>query len=81
MGGKMKKGCFNLMLAAILSLALGGTAYAFSFDFHGKMWQTVGVTDNYGAMVGPHKSGKTDFFNYNGSLNSKGMNGTMYDVM
>ena len=81
MGGKMKKGCFNLMLAAILSLALGGTAYAFSFDFHGKMWQTVGFTDNYGAMVGPQKSGKTDFFNYNGSLNSKGMKGTMYDVM
>ncbi len=26
----MKKGCFNLMLAAILSLALGGTAYAFN---------------------------------------------------
>ena len=77
----MKKGCFNLMLAAILSLALGGTAYAFSFDFHGKMWQVVGVTDNYGAMAGPQKSGNTDFFSYNGSLNSGKMKDGMYDVM
>ena len=77
----MKKGCFNLMLAAILSLAIAGTTYAFSFDFHGKMWQTVGYTDNYGAMAGPQKSGKTDFFSYKGDLNDKGMNGGMYDVM
>ncbi len=81
MGGKMKKGCFNLMLAAILSLAIAGTAHAFSFDFHGKMWQTVGVTDNYGAMAPSQKSGPTDYFSYNGSLNTKGMKGTMYDVM
>ncbi|MEA1947985.1 MAG: hypothetical protein U9N83_11870, partial [Thermodesulfobacteriota bacterium] len=75
------KGCFNLMLAAILFLVIAGTAYAFSFDFHGKMWQTVGSTDNYGAMAPSQKSGKTDFFSYDGSLNNKGMKGTMYDVM
>ena len=77
----MKKGCFNLMLAAILSLALAGTAYAFKSDFHGKMWQVVGVTDNYGAMAGPQKSGNTDFFSYNGSLNIGSMKPGMYDVM
>ena len=77
----MKEGYFYLILAAILSLALAGTAYAFSFDFHGKMWQTVGSTDNYGAMAPSQKSGKTDFFSYDGSLNSKGMKGSMYDVM
>jgi hypothetical protein len=81
MEGKMKKGCFNVMLAAILSLAIAGTSYAFKFDFHGKMWQTVGVTDNYGAMAGPQKSGPTDYFSYNGGLNSKGMNSGMYSVM
>jgi len=81
MGKYMKKGCFNLMLTAILFLAFAGTAYAFKFDFHGKMWQVVGVTDNYGAMAGPHKSGKTDFFNYKGDLNDEGMKSGMYDVM
>jgi len=72
---KIKKGCFNLMLAAILSLAIAGTAYAFKFDYHGKMWQTVGVTDNYGAMATPQKSGPTDYFSYEGGLNTKGMSG------
>ena len=81
MEGKVKKGCFNLMLAAILSLAIAGTSYAFKFDFHGKMWQTVGVTDNYGAMAGSQKSGPTDYFSYNGGLNIKGMSSTMYNVM
>ena len=69
----MKKGCFNVMLAAILSMAIAGTSHAFKFDFHGKMWQTVGITDNYGAMGGPQKSGPTDYFSYQGSLNTEGM--------
>lgn len=81
MGKYMKKGCFNLMLTAILFLAFAGTAYAFKFDFHGKMWQTFGVTDNYGAMAVPQKSGNTDFFSYNGSLNSGSMKSGMYNVM
>jgi predicted porin len=83
MEGKMKKGCFNIMLAAILSLAIAGTSYAFKFDFHGKMWQAVGVTDNYaGAMDGPQKSGPTDYFSYNGGLNTKGITTSkMYSVM
>ena len=71
----MKKGCFNLMVATILSLAIAGTSYAFKFDFHGKMWQVVGVTDDYGAMSGSQKSGPTDYFSYNGKLNIKGMGG------
>jgi len=71
----MKKGCFNLLAAAVLSLAIAGTSYAFTFDFHGKMWQVVGVTDNYGAMAPSQKSGKTDYFSYNGNLNIKGMEG------
>jgi hypothetical protein len=78
---KMKKGWFNLMVAAVLSLAIGGTSYAFKFDFHGKMWQVVGVTDSYDAMKGPQKSGPTDYFSYNGGLNSKGMSDSMYNVM
>ncbi|MFO7972931.1 MAG: hypothetical protein R6U40_14450 [Desulfobacterales bacterium] len=82
----MKKEVFNIMLAAILSLAISGTSYAFSFDFHGKMWQTVGVTDNYGAMATPQKSGPTDYFSYQGSLNKAGMTKkdeayTLYNVM
>jgi len=77
----MKKGCFNLMVASVLSLAIAGTSYAFKFDFHGKMWQVVGVTDNYGAMAGPQKSGPTDYFSYDGNLNSYGMKSGMYDVM
>jgi hypothetical protein len=77
----MKKGCFNLMVAAVLSLTIVGTSYAFKFDFHGKMWQTVGATDNYGAMAGPQKSGPTDYFSYNGQLNDKGIKSGMYSVM
>jgi hypothetical protein len=82
----MEKGCFNVMLAAVLSLAIAGTSYAFKFDFHGKMWQTVGVTDNYGAMAGPQKSGPTDYFSYQGNLNKAGMTKvdgtyTLYNVM
>jgi len=73
MENQMKKGYVYFMLVAILSLAIAGTAYAFKFDFHGKMWQTVGVTDNYGAMGGPQKSGPTDYFSYQGSLNTTGM--------
>jgi hypothetical protein len=77
----MRKGCFNIMLAVILSLAIAGTAFAFSFDFHGKMWQVVGVTDSYEAMKGPQKSGPTDYFSYNGDLNDKGIKSGMYNVM
>ena len=83
---KMKKGCFSLIGAAILSLAIAGTSYAFTFDFHGKMWQVVGVTDNYGAMAQPQKSGPTDYFSYQGKLNQSGMTKadgayTLYNVM
>jgi hypothetical protein len=78
---KMKKGWFNLMVAAVLLLVVAGTSYAFKFDFHGKMWQTVGVTDSYEAMKGPQKSGPTDYFSYNGQLNDKGIKPGMYSVM
>jgi hypothetical protein len=77
---KMKKGYVYFILAAILSLAIAGTTYAFSFNFHGKMWQTVGVTDNYGAMAPNQKSGPTDYFSYNGSLNTQGMSSRLYNA-
>lgn len=77
----MKKGFFQFILTAILSLTLAGMSYAFSFDFHGKMWQTLGTTDNNLALPHSQKSGKTDFFSYNGALNAKGMSGNMYNVM
>ena len=78
---KIKKYLLNCMLTAVLSLALAGTAYAFSFSFHGKMWQTIGSTDNNATLPQSQKSGKTDFFSYNNTLNAKGMKSSMYDVM
>jgi hypothetical protein len=42
------------------------------FDFHGKMFQVFGSTNNHLSLAGKHKSGSTDFFSYNGKLNSKG---------
>ncbi len=77
----MKNVYFKFILTMILFLALAGTTYAFNYDFHGKMWQTIGNTDNDAAMYHSQKSGKTDFFSYNGDLNDKGMKSTMYDVM
>jgi hypothetical protein len=79
----MKKGYFKamLVLAAMLCLIFTGTSYAFKFDFHGKMWQVVGITDDYGAMSDAQKSGPTDYFSYNGGLNTNGMSSNMYNVM
>lgn len=77
----MKKCLFNCILTAVLSLALTGTAYSFSFSFHGKMWQTAGSTDNNATLPHSQKSGKTDFFSYNNNLNAKGMKTSMYSVM
>ena len=83
----MKLGYFKFVLAMILFLAFAGTSYAFDYDFHGKMWQVFGTTDNAAAMPHSQKSGKTDFFSYNGNLNNKGMKldknkiPTMYSVM
>jgi len=42
------------------------------FDFHGKMFQVFGSTNNNMSLAGKHKSGITDFFSYNGQLNSEG---------
>ncbi len=77
----MKLGYFKLILTMILFLALAGTSYAFDYTFHGKMWQTLGTTDNDISLPHSQKSGKTDFFSYNGALNDAGMKSTMYDVM
>ncbi|MDA3895706.1 MAG: hypothetical protein PF482_06140, partial [Desulfobacteraceae bacterium] len=77
----MKHGYFKLILTIILFLALAGTSYAFDYTFHGKMWQTFGVTDNAAAMPHSQKSGATDFFSYAGNLNDKGMKSGMYNVM
>ena len=80
MEDQMKKGYVCFMLAAVLFLAIAGTAHAFKFDFHGKMWQAVGVTDNDATLSHSQKSGKTDFFSYDGNLNTKNM-GNIYNVM
>jgi len=77
----MKHGYLKLILTMILFLAFAGTSYAFDYDFHGKMWQVFGTTDNAAAMPHSQKSGKTDFFSYNGALNDKGMKSGMYNVM
>ena len=45
-------------------------AEGIEFDFHGKMFQVFGSTNNSLTLAGKHKSGKTDFFSYNGQLNS-----------
>jgi len=61
-----------------ISCALGlfvASAYAadgIDYQFHGKMFQVFGSTNNNMSLAGKHKSGKTDFFSYNGHLNSKG---------
>jgi len=43
------------------------------FDFHGKMFQVFGTTNNGLSLAGKHKSGPTDFFSYEGNLNSGGL--------
>ena len=64
----MKKYGFNLILAAVLSLAIAGSAYAFSFDFHGSMLNIVAATDNAN-LFGSHQSSSTsDVFSYPGSV-------------
>jgi len=52
----------------------GFAAEGIKFDFHGMMNQIVGSTNNSLSLAGKHKSGKTDFFSYDGKLNSKGFN-------
>jgi len=65
---KMKKYGFNLILAAVLSLAIAGSAYAFSFDFHGSMLNIVAATDNANLFGSHQSSSTTDVFSYPGSV-------------
>ena len=54
-----------LMIGLIVGFCLSGTtAGAFSFNFNGKMWQTIGATDNAGALQSQFKSSKTNYFGY-----------------
>ena len=64
----MKKYGFNLILAAVLSLAIAGSAYAFSFDFHGSMINIVAATDNANTLDAIQSSGTTDIFSYPGNV-------------
>jgi hypothetical protein len=63
-----------LFISCVLGLFVS-SAYAadgIDYDFHGKMFQVFGSTNNNQSLAGKHKSGKTDFFSYNDQLNSKG---------
>jgi len=65
----------NLFLFVCGVLMFASSAFSaedIEFDFHGKMFQVFGSTNNNLSLAGKHKSGKTDFFSYNGQLNSKG---------
>jgi hypothetical protein len=68
---QMKKCGFNLILAAVLSLAIAGSAYAFSFDFHGSMLNIVAATDNANTLGNQQQSSTTDAFSYPGSVFNK----------
>lgn len=50
------------------------TASAFNFEFHGKMWQTVGITDNSGVLQGGLKSGGTNYFGYSDTAGKEYLN-------
>jgi len=65
----MKKTLLVSGLSLLAGLGMAASASAFSFDFHGKMWQTIGATDNEGALQSKLKSGKTNYFGYNDGAN------------
>lgn len=65
----MKKKLLVSGLSLLAGLGMAVSASAFSFDFHGKMWQTIGATDNEGALQSKLKSGKTNYFGYNDGTN------------
>ncbi len=58
----MKKIVLFLIMAAVLSLPLAGTASAFSFNFHGSMLNTMTSTNNTNTLKNELKSGTTDVF-------------------
>lgn len=61
----MKKKFTIAALSIVAALGVSSPqANAFSFDFHGNMWQTFGSTDNAGVLQGKLKSGKTNYFGY-----------------
>lgn len=73
----MKKKFLVTGLSLLAGLGMAASASAFSFDFHGRMWQTIGFTDNSGGLGSDLKSGGTNFFGYsdaagNTYLNAKG---------
>ena len=78
----MKKTLLVSGLSLLAGLGMAASASAFSFDFHGTMWQTIGGTDNGAALQSKLKSGKTNYFGYNDQLNVKGAEKqSYYDVM
>lgn len=66
----------NKILISILTffILMGFTkiASAINIKIHGNMWQTIGTTNFASTLQSGHKSGKTDFFSYNGELNTEG---------
>ncbi|MEA3469485.1 MAG: hypothetical protein U9R57_14855 [Thermodesulfobacteriota bacterium] len=83
----MKKQILVSGLSLLIGMGMASTASAMSFEFHGKMWQTIGFTDNDAALQGKLKSGKTNYFGYTNvagdeQLNVKGAEKKgYYDVM
>lgn len=63
-----------LFISCVLGLFVSSAfaADGIDFDFHGKMFQVFGSTNNNMSLAGKIKSGSTDFFSYNGALNQKG---------
>lgn len=60
----MKKTLLVSGLSLLAGLGMAASASAFTFDFHGVMWQTIGGTDNEPALQSKLKSGKTNYFGY-----------------
>ncbi len=83
----MKKQILVSGLSLLVGMGMATTASAFTFDFHGTMWQTLGATDNNAALQSKLKSGKTNYFGYRNTddalqLNVKGAEKKgYYDVM
>jgi hypothetical protein len=71
-----------LFISCVLGLFVNAAfaAEGIEFDFHGKMFQVFGSTNNNLSLAGKHKSGITDFFSYNGKLNTRQTNDDDFDL-
>ncbi len=70
----MKKQILVSGLSLLIGMGMATTASAFNFEFHGKMWQTIGGTDNDQALQSKLKSGKTNYFGYSNAAGDEQLN-------